>query len=88
MQTNERKGCAYNCAVALRGSLHRLRLRQDPEDLEELLNPQNWQDFYDSVLDEQGTLVGLFSFRNEEDTVEIGLGLRPDRTARALVSIS
>jgi ribosomal-protein-alanine N-acetyltransferase len=55
---------------------------QDPEDLEELLNPQSWRDFYYSVLDEQGTLVGFFSFQNEEDTVEIGLGLRPDLTGK------
>jgi [ribosomal protein S18]-alanine N-acetyltransferase len=57
---------------------------QDPEDLEGLLNLQNWQDFYYSVLDEQGTLVGLFLFRNEEDTVEIGIGLRPDLTGKGV----
>jgi len=55
-------------------------LDQDPEDREEFLNPATWNGRLFAVLDEQGDLVGFFSFERARDAVEIGLGLRPDLT--------
>jgi [ribosomal protein S18]-alanine N-acetyltransferase len=56
----------------------------DPEDLAELLDPaqRDGRDF--AVLDDPGDLVGFFMFKHEGDTVEVGLGLRPDFTGRGL----
>ncbi len=48
---------------------------QDPEDLAELLNPQSWQESYYSVFNEENELVGLFVFKRDSQTVEVGLGL-------------
>ncbi len=52
----------------------------DPEDLAELLDPvqRAGRDF--AVLGDPGGLVGSFMFKHQGDTVEVGLGLRPDRT--------
>ena len=59
----------------------------DPDDLAELLNPQNWKDVYFSVQDEQNELIGFFSYRRvNNETVEIGLGLRPDCTGKGFGS--
>ena len=55
-------------------------LDQDPEDREEFLDPATWNGRLFAVLDEQGDLVGFFSFEPSCDAVEIGLGLRPDLT--------
>jgi [ribosomal protein S18]-alanine N-acetyltransferase len=42
-------------------------------------------DAYFAVEDEAGDLIGFFSFkRKDADTIEIGLGLRPDHTGRGL----
>ena len=57
---------------------------QDPNDLAELLNPQSWQETYHSVLDEQDELIGFFTFKKDGNTVEIGLGLRPDLTGKGI----
>lgn len=57
---------------------------QDPEDLAELLDPANWQDCYYAVRDGVGTLIGFFCFTRDAQTMEIGLGLRPDLTGRGL----
>ena len=57
---------------------------QDREDLEEFLHPKSWQGKYFAVLDEADELVGFFSFSKEDETVAIGLGLRPDYTGRGL----
>jgi len=57
-------------------------MNQDVEDLAELLDPCHWQDHYYAVTDEQGFLVGFFSFEQEQDSLVIGLGLRPDLTGR------
>ena len=57
---------------------------RDPEDLAELLNPQSWQESYYSVLNEENELVGLFVFKRDSQTVEVGLGLRPDLTGKGL----
>jgi ribosomal-protein-alanine N-acetyltransferase len=56
---------------------------QDPEDLAELLDPASWDRYY-RVSDENDNLIGFFSYEQEGETVEIGLGLRPDLTGRGL----
>jgi [ribosomal protein S18]-alanine N-acetyltransferase len=55
----------------------------DPEDLEEILDPERRAGDYHSV-DRDGELVGFFSFKPHDDAVEIGLGLRPDLTGRGI----
>jgi ribosomal-protein-alanine N-acetyltransferase len=56
----------------------------DADDLRELLDPALRGDAYWAVRDDSGELVGSFSFKPKEDTVDIGLGLRPDLTGRGL----
>ena len=56
----------------------------DPDDLEELLDPERRKDAYFSAFDEEGTLVGFFQFESEGAIVDVGLGLRPDLTGRGL----
>ena len=57
-------------------------LDQDPEDYQELMDPASWPEKYFAVLDETGDLAGFFSFDICEETVVLGLGLRPDLTGR------
>lgn len=57
---------------------------QDPEDLAELLDPQNWREPYYSVFNEENELIGFFDFRQDGQTVEVGLGLRPDMTGKGM----
>jgi [ribosomal protein S18]-alanine N-acetyltransferase len=57
---------------------------QDPEDLAELLDPQTWQESKHAAFNEENELVGFFSFREQGQTVEVGLGLRPDLTGKSL----
>jgi [ribosomal protein S18]-alanine N-acetyltransferase len=58
---------------------------EDPHDLAELLAPSSRADAYFAVEDDAGELVGYFSFkRKDARTLEIGLGLRPERTGRGL----
>jgi len=54
------------------------------DDLAELLDPASWVEAYHAVVDEQGELVGYYSFGQEGVTVVVGLGLRPDLTGRGL----
>ncbi len=56
----------------------------DPADLAELLDPERRRDVYFSALDEENDLVGFFQFEKEDQTVDVGLGLRPDLTGRGL----
>jgi ribosomal-protein-alanine N-acetyltransferase len=56
----------------------------DPDDLEELLDPERRKGAYFSVFDDHGSLVGFVEFEREDETVDIGLGLRPDLTGRGL----
>ncbi len=56
----------------------------DPADLAELLDPQHRRDIYFSVLDDENRIVGFFQFEKKDETVDIGLGLRPDLTGRGL----
>ena len=55
----------------------------DPDDLEELLDPERREDAYFSAFDEV-LLVGFFQFEVRGDTVDVGLGLRPDLTGAGL----
>lgn len=57
---------------------------QDPDDREELLNPENWREKDYCVRNELNELIGFFSFEPEHDTLIIGLGLRPDLIGKGL----
>ena len=59
-------------------------LDHDPEDLAEFLDPQTWQEPYYSVFNEESELIVFFTFQQNGQTVEIGLGLRPDLTGKGL----
>jgi len=54
---------------------------QDPDDLAELLDPAEWGTRYFAA-DVHGELAGYLIFKQHDDEVEIGLGLRPDLTGR------
>ena len=56
----------------------------DQGDLEELLDAERRQGVYFSAFDEEGSLVGFFQFESKDETVDVGLGLRPDFTGRGL----
>jgi ribosomal-protein-alanine N-acetyltransferase len=57
----------------------------DPDDLAELLDPKRRRKgAYYAGFDESGTLVGFLQFERKGQTVEVGLGLRPDLTGRKL----
>jgi [ribosomal protein S18]-alanine N-acetyltransferase len=59
----------------------------DPDDLRELLEPALRGEKYWAAKDDEGALVGYFSFEpKDERTLEVGLGLRPDLTGRGLGS--
>jgi RimJ/RimL family protein N-acetyltransferase len=55
-----------------------------PRILAELLDPQSWQEPYYSVFNEENDLVGFFVFKQDGQTVEVGLGLRQDLTGQGL----
>ena len=57
---------------------------QDPEDKAELLDSAGWKGRYFAVLDEAEEIIGFFCFDLRGDTVEVGLGLRPERTGKGL----
>lgn len=60
---------------------------QDPEDLAALLDPLHWQAPYYAVFCGENELIGFFSLHQDaqdNQMVEIGLGLRPDLTGRGL----
>jgi ribosomal-protein-alanine N-acetyltransferase len=56
----------------------------DADDLRELLEPALRGEAYWAARDGNGELVGHFSFKPKDKTVEIGLGLRPDLTGQGL----
>jgi ribosomal-protein-alanine N-acetyltransferase len=57
----------------------------DLEDLAELLDPHSWEETYYSVFNEQHELAGFFVFKRVDDeTLEIGLSLRPDLTGKGI----
>jgi [ribosomal protein S18]-alanine N-acetyltransferase len=56
----------------------------DEDDLAELLDGDLRGEAYFAVEDDEGQLVGYFSFKPEGRTLVVGLGLRPDLTGRGL----
>ena len=56
-------------------------MTEDPEDYEEIVTPEKRGDRYFSVFD-KGVLIGFFCVEQEDGTIEIGLGLRPDLTGQ------
>jgi [ribosomal protein S18]-alanine N-acetyltransferase len=56
----------------------------DQDDLAELLDADLRGEAYFAVEDDEGQLVGYFSFKPEGRTLVVGLGLRPDLTGRGL----
>ena len=56
----------------------------DEDDLAELLDEDLRGEAYFAVEDDEGQLVGYFSFKPEGRTLVVGLGLRPDLTGRGL----
>jgi [ribosomal protein S18]-alanine N-acetyltransferase len=56
----------------------------DEYDLAELLDADLRGEAYFAVEDDEGQLVGYFSFKPEGRTLVVGLGLRPDLTGRGL----
>ena len=56
----------------------------DPDDLAELLDPARREGTYFSAIDGEGNLVGFFEFEKEGETLDVGLGLKPDLTGRGL----
>jgi len=56
----------------------------DADDLALLLNGEVRENRYFAAFTERDKLVGFFEFKVAGDTVEIGLGLRPDHTGRGL----
>jgi [ribosomal protein S18]-alanine N-acetyltransferase len=55
--------------------------KSDEEDLQLLLDPKTRQDVYFSVYDND-RLIGFYTFIVEKDSVDIGLGMRPDLTGK------
>ena len=54
----------------------------DAEDLEEFLDPEKRAGVYFVVLD-RDEIIGFYSFQQpDEDTVEIGLGMKPELTGK------
>ena len=53
----------------------------DPEDYEEIVTPELRGDRYFSVFDKD-VLIGFFCVEQEDKTIEIGLGLRPELTGQ------
>jgi ribosomal-protein-alanine N-acetyltransferase len=55
---------------------------RDPEDWTELLDPRGWEGRYFAVLNAENELAGFFHFEPDGDTVEMGLGMRPEDTGK------
>ncbi len=51
----------------------------DPEDYKEIITPELRGDHYFQVVDD-GELFGFFSLEEDEDGVELGLGIKPELT--------
>lgn len=82
MTQEEAREIAYNWHYE--GEYSFYDMEADMEDLEEFLNDELRGDTTFVVQDNK-VLVGFFSFRKiDNQTVEIGLGMRPDRTGNGL----
>jgi ribosomal-protein-alanine N-acetyltransferase len=55
--------------------------QMDPADL---LDQERRRSVYFSGQNEEGHLVGFFQFERDDDTIDVGLGPRPDLTGRGL----
>lgn len=60
-------------------------MENDPDDLKELLSPEERADSYWSAYSD-GVLTGFVCIQSNGSTAEIGLGLRPDLTGKGLGS--
>ncbi|WP_338324993.1 GNAT family protein [Planococcus citreus] len=57
-------------------------MNADPEDLEEFLDPEKREGVYFVVLS-QNEIIGFYSFqRPDQETVDIGLGMKPELTGK------
>jgi ribosomal-protein-alanine N-acetyltransferase len=65
-------------------------MQADQEDFEAFLDVENWEDGFFAVLGAVGELVGFFHYTIENETMTIGLGMKPaltgKGTGRAFVS--
>ena len=59
-------------------------MENDPDDLAELLEPQNWLGRFYEAVDESKDLIGFLELMHKAPVVELGLGLRPDQTGKGL----
>lgn len=60
-------------------------MESDRVDLEKFLDFQNWdEDSNFAALNVEGELVGFFTFIWNDDTLILGLGIRPDMTGTGL----
>jgi ribosomal-protein-alanine N-acetyltransferase len=59
-------------------------LREDPEQDDDMREPANWGVSWFAVDDGDGELIGYVEFHDLDGEVELGLGLRPDRTGLGL----
>ncbi len=60
-------------------------MKNDPEDLQELLSPKlRGENYWSAVSD--GELIGFIAVYPDRDSVELGLGLRPNLTGKGIGS--
>ncbi len=59
-------------------------IENDPDDLAELLEPQNWPARFYEVVDKDNNLIGFLEIMQDASVIELGLGLRPDHTGKGL----
>ena len=58
-------------------------MTDDPEDLEEFINPNNWENKF-TVINEHDELIGFYSYYFQDEVMWVGFGLRPDLTGKGL----
>jgi ribosomal-protein-alanine N-acetyltransferase len=59
-------------------------LREDPEQDDDMRTAANWGVSWFAVDDADGELIGYVEFHDLDGEVELGLGMRPDRTGLGL----
>lgn len=55
-------------------------MTEDKEDLEEFLDPQNWDRYF--VVKNSKKILGFFIYKIKDDSIFIGLGMKPEFTGR------